>query len=93
MDLLEYPLRSFQSVHFAFFVAAIPTIVILVHFIPWLLDPHGLKSFPGPWMAHFSDLWLGHVAQQGHRSEVVHWMHEQYGEHGQHDASLLFDSV
>jgi hypothetical protein len=84
MALLEYPLRFVQSVHPAFFVAVVPAIVILVHFIPWLVDPHGLRSFPGPWIARFSDLWLGRVAQQGHRSEVVHRMHKKYGEHDQH---------
>ncbi|KAI0302392.1 cytochrome P450 monooxygenase pc-bph [Multifurca ochricompacta] len=47
--------------------------------IPWLLDPHGLRSFPGPFLARFSDLWLGRVAQQGHRSEIVHALHEKYG--------------
>jgi hypothetical protein len=82
MTLLEYPLRFFQNVHPTFFVVAVvPAIVILAHFIPWLVDPHGLRSFPGPWVARFSDLWLGRVAQQGHRSEVVHRMHEKYGEH------------
>ena len=84
MALLEYPLRFVQSVHPAFFVAVVPAVAILVHFIRWLVDPHGLRSFPGPWIARFSDLWLGRVAQQGHRSEVVHRMHEKYGEHDQH---------
>lgn len=80
MALLDQPFRFFHNVHPALLVAIIPTIVILVHFIPWLVDPHGLRSFPGPWVARFSDLWLGRVAQQGHRSEVVHQMHQKYGE-------------
>jgi hypothetical protein len=84
MTLLEFPLRFFHDVHPAFFVAVVPAIVILAHFIPWLVDPHGLRSFPGPWVARFSDLWLGRVAQQGHRSEVVHRMHEKYGKQNQH---------
>jgi benzoate 4-monooxygenase len=84
MALLEHSLRFVQSAHPAFFVAVVPAIVILVHFIPWLVDPHGLRSYPGPWIAHFSDLWLGRVAQQGHRSEVVHRMHEKYGEYDRH---------
>ena len=62
------------------FILLFPTLVILGHLVPWLVDPHGLRSFPGPWLAHFSDLWLGRVARQGHRSEVVHDLHEKHGE-------------
>ncbi len=61
-------------------ILLIPTFVILGHLIPWVVDPHGLRSFPGPWLASFSDLWLGSVARRGHRSEVVHELHEKYGE-------------
>jgi len=80
MALLDQPLRFLHNVHPALLLAIVPVTVILVHFIPWLVDPHGLRSFPGPCLARFSDLWLGRVAQQGHRSEVVHQMHEKYGE-------------
>jgi benzoate 4-monooxygenase len=80
MSLLDQPLHFFHDVHPALLLAVVPVTVILLHFIPWLVDPHGLRSFPGPFLARFSDLWLGRVAQQGHRSEVVHRMHEKYGE-------------
>jgi benzoate 4-monooxygenase len=60
-------------------IILVPTLVILGHLIPWIVDSHGLRSFPGPWLAHFSDLWLGRVAHQGHRSEVVHELHQKYG--------------
>ena len=80
MALLDQPLRLFHNIQPTLLVAIVPAIVILVHFIPWFVDPHGLRSFPGPWVARFSDLWLGRVAQQGHRSEVVHQMHQKYGE-------------
>ncbi|KAI9441682.1 cytochrome P450 monooxygenase pc-bph [Lactarius indigo] len=75
MSLLEHLLDvSPTSV-----ILLIPTLVILGHVVPWLVDPHGLRSFPGPWLAHFSDLWLGRVARRGHRSQVVHKLHEKYG--------------
>jgi hypothetical protein len=80
MTFLEHLFHSFHSLHPTFYVAIVPAFVILLHLIPWLVDPHGLRSFPGPWIARFSDLWLGRVAQQGHRSEVVHQLHEKYGE-------------
>ncbi|OCH91279.1 cytochrome P450 [Obba rivulosa] len=53
--------------------------VALVHLVPWLLDPHGIRSYPGPWLAKFSDAWLGWVAAHGHRSEVVHELHKKHG--------------
>jgi len=38
-----------------------------------------MRSIPGPWLAKFTDAWLGRVAARGHRSEVVHQLHKQYG--------------
>ena len=64
-------------------ILLIPTLVILGHLVPWLVDPHGLRSFPGPWLAHFSDLWLGRASRRGRRSVAVHEMHQKYGELGQ----------
>ncbi|KAK0492667.1 cytochrome P450 monooxygenase [Armillaria luteobubalina] len=55
------------------------TLVILVHLVPYLIDSHGLCSYPGPLLAKFSDVWLGCVAYKGHRSEVIHDLHMKYG--------------
>ncbi|KAH9914221.1 cytochrome P450 [Fomitopsis serialis] len=54
-------------------------VACLAHLLPYLTDPHALRSYPGPWLAKLSDVWLGRVAAQGHRSEVVHQLHKQYG--------------
>jgi hypothetical protein len=54
-------------------------LVLLIHVVPWLLDPHGVRSIPGPFLAKFSDAWLGWMSAHGHRSEVVHEMHKKYG--------------
>jgi benzoate 4-monooxygenase len=78
MSLLEHLLNVIPTVTSV--ILLIPTLVILGYLVPWLVDLHGLRSFPGPWLAHFSDLWLGRVARRGHRSEVVHELHEKYGE-------------
>ncbi|KZT64511.1 cytochrome P450 [Daedalea quercina L-15889] len=51
----------------------------LIHLVPYLRDPHALCSYPGPLLAKFSDVWLGRVAAQGHRSETVHELHKKYG--------------
>ncbi|KAF8635436.1 hypothetical protein AX15_000423 [Amanita polypyramis BW_CC] len=58
---------------------AIPAIVFLVHFVPWLLDSRGVRGYPGPFLAKFSDIWLGYVSRMGHRSETVHKFHQRYG--------------
>lgn len=55
------------------------TSFILVHVIPYLLDPHRIRKYPGPFFAKFTDAWLGLVCKDGHRSEVVHQMHLKYG--------------
>jgi benzoate 4-monooxygenase len=54
-------------------------VVLAVHVLPWLVDPYGMRNVPGPFLAKFSDLWLGRVAALGHRSEVVHQLHRQHG--------------
>ncbi|SJL18071.1 related to Benzoate 4-monooxygenase cytochrome P450 [Armillaria ostoyae] len=54
-------------------------LVILVHLVPYLIDSHGLRSYPGPLVAKFSDVWLGCVSYKGHRSEVIHDLHMKYG--------------
>lgn len=53
--------------------------IVLGHIIPYLADPHGIRSYPGPLLAKFSDAWLGWVASNGHRSEVVHQLHKKHG--------------
>ena len=52
----------------------------LIHFVPYLLDSHRIREYPGPLLAKVSDIWLGYVAAQGHRSERVHELHKQYGQ-------------
>ena len=56
-------------------------VILAVHLVPYVADPHGIRSIPGPWLAKFTDAWLGRVAARGHRSEVVHELHKKYGEY------------
>ncbi|KAI0831958.1 cytochrome P450 monooxygenase pc-bph [Trametes gibbosa] len=53
--------------------------VFLVHVVPYVLDPHAMRTYPGPFWAKLTDLWLGKVAANGHRSEEVHNLHKRYG--------------
>ncbi|KAF7360600.1 Cytochrome P450 monooxygenase [Mycena venus] len=60
-------------------LVALPATVVLVHLAIYLVDPYGIRKYPGPFLAKFTDAWLGYVSQQGHRSEVIHDMHLKYG--------------
>ncbi|KAI0309649.1 cytochrome P450 monooxygenase pc-bph, partial [Amylostereum chailletii] len=62
-----------------YLAAAITVVVLAIHIIPWILDSRGIRAYPGPWLAKFSDLWLTWTVLQGHRSEVVHELHKKYG--------------
>jgi benzoate 4-monooxygenase len=57
----------------------IPLPILLAHVISYLRDPYNQRSIQGPFLARFSDVWLGWVASQGHRSDVVHQLHRKYG--------------
>jgi benzoate 4-monooxygenase len=63
----------------AILLISIPVVFFLSHILGYVIDPHGIRSIPGPFLAKFSDLWLGWVSGHGHRSEVVHEMHKKYG--------------
>ncbi|KZT25634.1 cytochrome P450 monooxygenase, partial [Neolentinus lepideus HHB14362 ss-1] len=54
-------------------------VVALAHLVPYFVDPHAMKNYPGPFLARISTAWLGRVSAQGHRSEVVHGLHKKYG--------------
>ncbi|KAF8329218.1 cytochrome P450 monooxygenase [Amanita rubescens] len=68
-----------SSINYFTVALAIPAIGLLAHFIPWLLDPCGVKGHPGPFLAKFSHFWLGYVSKMGHRSDSVHKAHQKYG--------------
>jgi len=70
---------SFPTLHPSSLALAGTSLVVLWHLVPWLYDTHGTRSIPGPFIAKFSDIWLGLVAKNGHRSEVVHQLHLKYG--------------
>ena len=80
MDFLQY--HVFEKISYSPFTALACLVllsVVLVHALPWALDPHGIRDYPGPWLAKFSDLWLGVVTLKGRRSEVVQDVHRTYG--------------
>ncbi|KAH7886910.1 cytochrome P450 [Phlebopus sp. FC_14] len=58
---------------------ALPAIVVITHLFSYLADPYNQRAVPGPFLARFSDLWLGWTTSQGHRSDVVHELHKKHG--------------
>ncbi|KAJ7634986.1 cytochrome P450 monooxygenase [Roridomyces roridus] len=59
--------------------AAVPLGIAFVHLAIYLVDPYGIRQYPGPLLAKFSDAWLGWISPHGHRSEIIHEMHLRYG--------------
>ncbi|KAH9849581.1 cytochrome P450 monooxygenase pc-bph [Lenzites betulinus] len=53
--------------------------IVSVHLFPYILNTHRFNNYPGPFLAKISDLWLGIVAAERHRSERVHELHGKYG--------------
>jgi benzoate 4-monooxygenase len=58
---------------------AIPAAVVLFHVIPWLMDSHSIRKYPGPFLAKFTDFWLAFTSRGGRRSEIIHDYHMKYG--------------
>ena len=63
---------------------AVLALIFLAHFVPWPLDSRGVRAYPGPFLAKFTDLWLACVCNTGHRSVTIHKMHQKYGMSFQH---------
>ncbi|KAG6883678.1 hypothetical protein C0993_004699 [Termitomyces sp. T159_Od127] len=72
-------MSSLFSLDVSTLAAAVPVLLLLVHLVPYLRDPHNARALPGPWLARFSDLWLGLVSKGGHRSETIHQLHLKHG--------------
>ena len=53
--------------------------IVFVHLAPFAADQFNQRRIPGPFLAKFSDLWLGWITSHGHRSDVVHELHKKYG--------------
>ena len=75
------PSLDFKIDYYTAAISASALAILAAHLVPYVVDAHGIRYIPGPWLAKFTDAWMGRVAAGGHRSEVVHEMHKQYGEY------------
>ncbi|PCH44249.1 cytochrome P450 monooxygenase [Wolfiporia cocos MD-104 SS10] len=62
-----------------FWLALIPAVLTTVYIVPYLLDPLGLRTFPGPIFAKFTSGWLPWVVSQNRWSVAVDSLHRKYG--------------
>jgi len=53
--------------------------IVAYHLLYWLIDPFGLRKYPGPFWAALSDTWLGYQARKGNKYETIHKLHQKYG--------------
>lgn len=52
---------------------------VAYHVVPYLVDPYGLRKYPGPVLARFSDFYLAHKARYGKRYDEINKLHLKYG--------------
>lgn len=79
--IMSLPSFGFCNDYCTTILSASALLVLAIHLVPYVVDAHKIRSIPGPWFAKFTDAWLGRAAARGHRSEVVHQLHKQYGKY------------
>ncbi|KAI8454518.1 cytochrome P450 [Phakopsora pachyrhizi] len=62
---------------FVFCLACLSPVVIAV--VNYFKDQHGLKRFPGPFLAKFSRIWLARAARTRKRYSIIHDLHKKHG--------------
>ena len=77
--IMSLPSFGFDTNYSTTILSAGALVILAVHLVPYIADAHGIRSIPGPWLAKFTDAWFGRVAARGHRSELVHELHKEYG--------------
>ena len=63
------------------FLAAIPVATILYLLTAYFVDPHDLRSYPGPFLAKFTDAWIAWTVHSNRWSLSVEDAHKKYGTH------------
>lgn len=70
-------------------LAALPVVLVVAKVVNYLTDSSGLRSYPGPFLAKFTDAWIFWMVSRNRWSRSVEDVHIKYGNiipHGsQHD--------
>ena len=78
MSISIVPLNIVKNLVIVFTMPLIA--VVLIHFVPWLVDPKRIRDIQGPFLAKFSDAWLSYWALMGKKSKMVHKLHLEKGD-------------
>ncbi|KZT65615.1 cytochrome P450 [Daedalea quercina L-15889] len=60
-------------------LAILPAAVVLVKLVAYLTDPSGLRAYPGPFLAKFTDAWIFWVVCRNRWSATVEDLHNEHG--------------
>ena len=60
-------------------LATLPVILGVAKVAAYLRDPHALRSYPGPFLAKFTDAWIFWVVSRNRWSRTVEDLHRKYG--------------
>lgn len=63
----------------ALLLAALPVVIVLYQLAAYFVDPHGLRSYPGPFLAKFTDIWIAWTVHRNRWSVDVEDAHKKYG--------------
>lgn len=60
-------------------LVAFPVAAVLLQIIVYLGDPHHLRTYPGPFLAKFTDAWIAWSVSRNRWSLSVEEAHKKYG--------------
>ena len=72
-------LTSYCSTDVLLTLTAVLSAVVVFHVFAYFKDTPGLRSFPGPFLAKFTDAWMFSVVSGNRWSTTVESLHKQYG--------------
>ncbi|EMD32543.1 hypothetical protein CERSUDRAFT_118598 [Gelatoporia subvermispora B] len=74
-----YTFSGFVSILLPLLFLCLSITLLLFPCVTYLLDFYGLRSYPGPFLAKFTDLWLAYKVWEGNRSPDIHLLHKKHG--------------
>lgn len=60
-------------------LAALPVVLVVAKIVHYLTDPSGLRSYPGPFLAKFTDAWIFWTVSRNRWSCSIEDLHKRYG--------------
>ena len=60
-------------------LATVPFVLVVAKVVIYFVDPSGLRAYPGPFLAKFTDAWIFWVVCRNRWSSTVEDIHKKYG--------------